>query len=264
MIIVLGQRLGRDQRLSRPFFHSTTMIPRLRLLHIPHRPLPFPRVHARSYSLPSLRRPWSSRIWYRADGTPRSKVRGLLTTSLIISVLWSYATTKRLQFISAFHSVVSALVRVQRVDTDAYASVDFTSYQSSLDYFHRLFNQEAQLISKDKADVHQKFFARLAALNDNSSPSHDPTKRDRAHAIVVEAAQQVHALLIEAKFEHSSEGRVTASAFQILAVVFGAARQLTTIVEDPNDKDERLELFLVDVHQPRSPSSEADTPEVVG
>ncbi|KAF8189827.1 hypothetical protein K438DRAFT_932647 [Mycena galopus ATCC 62051] len=150
----------------------------------------FRSLQARMYSLDHDRTSQptatgSARIWVR--GTPqRFKLRGLVISSLIASLLsgliyiWS-TESDTLHRRGLKLDAVSALVRVQFVDSEKYATVDFSSYQASLDYFAHLLGFTPYLTTlKPGRDLFEVF----------SFEFEDTKRRDQVHTILRETAEK--------------------------------------------------------------------------
>ncbi|KAF7350421.1 hypothetical protein MVEN_01347100 [Mycena venus] len=233
--------------------------PRL-ALRPPARPAFLP-LQARQYYVHTRPATWSSRIWYRADGTPRSKVRGLVITSVLSGLL--YATWTTLLVVEALdyeHYLLSTLVHIQRVDYD-YSTVPFaTSYAASVEYFADMCAYLAYRDGDVSPEMLERFFADVAALDDSdssaspsdaesSSPSSnsddsasvsslDPEsdltlslekgqRRARAHMLITSASATVHDILARSKGADPTE-----TAALVLDVMDQALMGLIELAED--------------------------------
>lgn len=120
--------------------------------------------------------------------------------------------------------ISAPLMALQRIDSEEYASVDFSRYPASLDYFARLFQTFRDKLRKPKPRQNNMFFAKLASLDSSEdakrrieayaslsdpedterlvewftlvfSGSKNAERRDKAYAIMREAAETVHEIL---------------------------------------------------------------------
>ncbi|KAF7349296.1 hypothetical protein MSAN_01719100 [Mycena sanguinolenta] len=171
---------------------------------------------ARTYSL-GISRPsaWSARIRFRPDGTPRRlPLRGVAIISLLCGLLYeTWLMRKKYQGLAFDHSLVSALAQVQRVDSEEYHGVDFSSYRASLEYFIHLFETEFKI---------------SLPLNKFTPFLENAGRRDQAHAILREAAETVHACLAASK----DEPDLTLVGAQVYAVLVSARVKLTKLSVD--------------------------------
>ncbi|KAF7350425.1 hypothetical protein MVEN_01347500 [Mycena venus] len=168
--------------------------PRLTSLGLAFRPSSF-CLQMRHYAHKARPATWGARVWFRSDGTPRSKVRGLVITSIIFGLL--YVTQDR-----ARSQAQSLLARVRCVDDEEYAQVDFSSYCAASDYFDKL-------------------CASLSLSVEFYSFPEDAKRREEAHTLVREAAEKVHAILAE-----SDDALDPITANRVVPVLLGAFRRL--------------------------------------
>ncbi|KAJ7096753.1 hypothetical protein B0H15DRAFT_773949 [Mycena belliarum] len=179
---------------------------------------------------PSLRRPYyvqtarpatlGARIWFRPDGTPRSKLRGLILTSVLSGL--AYATWLTLSVVEALdyeHYLLSTLVYIQRVDYD-YATVSFADFDAALTFFEELCGYFGQ--GDIPPEMVESFFRDLAATNE----------RDIVHNIVRDAAGAVHDVLAQSKHADPTE-----TAVQVIVLVDDAMLALIQLVEDANSDE---------------------------
>ncbi|KAF8189833.1 hypothetical protein K438DRAFT_1529247, partial [Mycena galopus ATCC 62051] len=159
---------------------------------------------------------WSARIWFRADGTPRSKVRGLVITSVLSGLL--YATWSTLLVVEALdyeHYLLSTLVHIQRVDYD-YSTVPFAhSYAASVEYFEEMCAYLAHREGDVSPEMLERFFA---------DKGH---RRTRAHLLITAAAATVHDIIARSKGADPAE-----TAAIVLDVMDQALMELLELAED--------------------------------
>ncbi|KAJ7810120.1 hypothetical protein B0H13DRAFT_547951 [Mycena leptocephala] len=155
----------------------STMFPRRSVLRSPLRqPLnsiarPSFRPLQRPYSLPRPRPPsLGAKIWFRKDGTPRSKLRGLAITSLLgFAAVVSLATV-------GWQRANETYICLQRVDSE-YATTDFSSFHAALQYFTNLCGPWL--------GSPQVFCRSLTLVTE-----HDEALRDAVHTILYDAGRR--------------------------------------------------------------------------
>ncbi|KAJ6571697.1 hypothetical protein B0H19DRAFT_1130778 [Mycena capillaripes] len=160
-----------------------------------------------------------AKIWFRADGTPRSKIRGLVITSLLSGLL--YATWQTLLVVEALdyeHYLLSVLVHIQRVDYD-YSTIAFDSYRGALAYFAEVCAYLGQ--GDVPPEMLDTFFDDVIAFEQ------DAERREAAHAIVRDAAEAVHEILARSKGRDAAE-----TAALVVDVVDRAMVGLIELAED--------------------------------
>ncbi|KAJ7336262.1 hypothetical protein DFH08DRAFT_749341 [Mycena albidolilacea] len=246
--------------------------PRLRP---PPRPA-FRPFQARPYYVQTARpATWSARLWFRADGTPRSKIRGLVITSVLSGLV--YATWSTLLVVEALdyeHYLLSTLVHIQRVDYD-YSTVPFTtSYTASVKYFAEMCAYLAYGEGDISPQMVDQFFADVAAFDDSgadsapsasasssssnasiSSNSDDATsdpdlddkppqqRRTAAHILILAASAAVHDILARSKGADATE-----TAALVLDVMDQALLGLIALAEDVGeDVREQLRRLRVQI-----------------
>ncbi|KAJ7057845.1 hypothetical protein C8F01DRAFT_991558 [Mycena amicta] len=179
--------------LSNPFRRALQLRPRISL---PHPARPSIQTHRRPYLVYSPRpATWSARLWYRLDGSPRSKIRGLVFSALSFLSLslkvWS--TLLVVEALDYEHYLLSTLVYIQRVDYE-YLSVPFSDLPRALAYFEELVGYFVQ--GDVPPEMLAAFFQDLGLLAESSG------MHEKIHTIIRESAGAVHELLLERKGEH--------------------------------------------------------------
>ncbi|KAJ6486951.1 hypothetical protein C8R45DRAFT_273409 [Mycena sanguinolenta] len=197
---------------------------------------------------------WSARIWFRANGTPRRVVLGLVLSScslrhtivhcfncdccsgsLLSGILYTRWTIhKDLHTLGVMQDMVSSLVRIQCVDSAEYARVDFSSYRAALNYFNLPFVFGKHLQNLNLVAVDMQLAGSLLEHTD---------KRNEAHAIMCKAAESVHKLLAEAK----NEPHPATTGQRVLVALLEAARELVRLVIDLDGIDPADKIKLHDV-----------------
>ncbi|KAJ7353244.1 hypothetical protein DFH08DRAFT_856321 [Mycena albidolilacea] len=196
---------------------------RLTSLRTAARPSPFRFLQARPYSPQTQRSSLDARIFFRADGTRRSKLRGLLITGIRANVTPPAV-------LSVQRAVHAGLARVRSVDAH-YAGTDFGDYQAALAYFVELSAilvpyiafKEGWADAEPRANVDARF-AELAALDQSG----DPEKLAKAHAVTREVARRVHEVLARGDSESAMDE--TRTATRVVVLVSQAMLELHTVV----------------------------------
>ncbi|KAH6896137.1 hypothetical protein BKA70DRAFT_1199383 [Coprinopsis sp. MPI-PUGE-AT-0042] len=149
----------------------------------PHRPLHTTRPRLQyAFRPPGL----VAKLWMRADGTPRSKLKGAIYTAL--------ATTSGLTLLSfadivgeydQVNYVLTSLVYIQFTDS-AYSSVDFSDERSARNYFYDLCTS----IPDQPESVFELIFNAIDEVQRNGGPA-----AVELHETLRKAADDVHAAL---------------------------------------------------------------------
>ncbi|KAJ6486950.1 hypothetical protein C8R45DRAFT_1145658 [Mycena sanguinolenta] len=115
-------------------------------------------------------------------------VRGVIINSLLWGLLYeTWSARKEFKNLRRQLVSVTVLAKIQLVDCEEYANVDFSSYQGSFDYFAHLWEASS---SSELA------FHKLGTI-----PHEDTDRRDQAHTIMCEVAESIHAGLAGTKDE---------------------------------------------------------------
>ncbi|KAK0488447.1 hypothetical protein IW261DRAFT_1439461 [Armillaria novae-zelandiae] len=187
------------------------------------------------------------RLFYRKDGTPRSKKRGVfigaqlaLTKHHIFSYFgWtaiSAATAivllsafEKLFVVMEFQSVVAwSFVQCFRVDKERYASQDFSDYKSTVEYFRDLVL--VLLVNHHEVDhaVVNLAFEKIALW--------EGERREKVHGAFRSAAEEIHNLLA------GGEGVFEMDLFEL---GFTAFKILNNALGDALDGVEESQLTIV-------------------
>ncbi|KAJ6590614.1 hypothetical protein DFH09DRAFT_908225 [Mycena vulgaris] len=188
-----------------------------------------------------------AKLWFRADGTPRSKVRGIIITSILSGLL--YATWTTLLVVEALdyeHYLLSTLVYIQRVDYD-YATVSFANFRGALEYFAELCGYFGQ--GDVSPEMLANFFRDVAAYADH----------DVVHAIVRDAAGAVHDVLAQSKGADPTE-----TAVVVINLVDDAMMALIQLAEDANSDETDQLLRLQRLRAQMSAKDSAKSYEILG
>ncbi|KAG5341674.1 hypothetical protein C0989_008169 [Termitomyces sp. Mn162] len=149
---------------------------------------------------------WSSRAFYRKDGTPRSKAKGLMIglsfpfkyLSLLragtcenvgffaIVFLGASSAVEMIEELEDANLILCYLVHIQRMDTE-FSSLDVTDFDAVLKYFLSVnyFRAEEQTDLFDSISI---------AVNDLTGE-----KREELHTIMRKAIEEIHQILIDSK-----------------------------------------------------------------
>ncbi|KAJ7512074.1 hypothetical protein B0H11DRAFT_1699041 [Mycena galericulata] len=187
----------------------------------------------RSYYYAPRPASWGARIWFRADGTPRSKVRGLVITSLLAAALYAtWNTLLVLEVLDYEHYLLSTLVYIQRVDYD-YANAELDTFKGALTYFEELCGYFCQ--GNVRPEMLAAFFRDLAQFEGADAEGGEDLGA-MVHALARDAAEAVHEILAASKGADAIE-----TAAHVICIVDDAMLALIELTEDVNaDETEKL------------------------
>ncbi|KAJ7637156.1 hypothetical protein FB45DRAFT_742359 [Roridomyces roridus] len=177
-----------------------------------------------------------ARIWYRPDGTPRSKIRGLVTATLASMALYvTWNTLLVVEELDYERYLLGTLVYIQRVDYDAYPTRDeLDTFNGALTYFEELCGYFLQ--GDVRPEMLEAFFHDLFHLGDEGVEGDLVQLRERIHGLVRTAAEAVHTLLATSKGTDPIE-----TAALAIGIVDDAMLSLIEISEDVGaDETEKL------------------------
>ncbi|KAI3595828.1 nfx1-type zinc finger-containing protein 1 [Moniliophthora roreri] len=138
----------------------------------------------------------SQKIWYRKDGTPRSKIRGLIITLLASGfILVSTAALDVMQDLEDLTFQFASMLQVQRVDFEEFNQVDFEDFKHTATYFSNLCTPFLVTPQYAEEDAVKEFFNNLKDF----SFINDAGLKDKLQATMKSAAQDVHELLKDTK-----------------------------------------------------------------
>ncbi|KAJ7145332.1 hypothetical protein C8R43DRAFT_926778 [Mycena crocata] len=192
-----------------------------------------------------------ARIWFKPDGTPRSKIRGLVITSIVSGLL--YATWSTLLVVEALdyeHYLLSTLVHIQRTDYD-YSTVTFASFREALAYFAELCAYFGQ------GDIPPEMLA--AFFRDVASWEGDAALGERVHGIVRAAAEAVHDILTQSKGADATE-----TAVLVINVVDEAMLGIIELAEDINSDETDKLLRIKRLKDQMSAKDSSKSYEILG
>lgn len=128
---------------------------------------------------------WRTRIWYRPDGTPRSKLKGALYAVTAFSILVLFNS---LQEASDEIYLLSILVRVQRVDAD-FPSYDLSTSQGVIDCLSKIVSCLPSEVNREEVDTF------------NDAIRHLMEATPQLHGNIREQLEGIHNLLIQHRNE---------------------------------------------------------------
>ncbi|GLB43713.1 hypothetical protein LshimejAT787_1402250 [Lyophyllum shimeji] len=225
--------------------------------HLTRNALKFHQNRAFSSSSPRLQyqfqaRPptWSAKVWYRRDGTPRSRVKGLVigtAVSATLYTLWSMMTL--IEELDTANYLLGGLVHIQRIDSE-FPSVDTSDFRSMNLYFQEMCSALFGDIPQEMID---EFFGDIDALTGSS--------RDEAHKALRETCEDVHRILVDSK---GADPLQTAS--QAVARLDEGLLQLVETVQDKyGDEFGKMLKAQKNAGQPlKDPAAKSSEYEVVG
>ncbi|KAJ7755360.1 hypothetical protein DFH07DRAFT_822028 [Mycena maculata] len=165
------------------------------------------RPRLRPYSYAARPASLGDRIWFRPDGTPRSKIRGLVITALV----WTGVSA-----ITIFH-LFAVAKQLQRVDRERYATAPLDTFGGALSYFEDLVDCCHFFTPKIRASIR-----RLAQFESAGE------LETRVHEITRGAAEAVHEIMSASEGEQSV---TTESTVHPVLVLFEATRTLLQLLE---------------------------------
>ncbi|KAJ7589667.1 hypothetical protein C8J56DRAFT_37948 [Mycena floridula] len=160
--------------------------------------LPVRRVSQLQFQVPKPT--LSQRVWYRKDGTPRSKKRGLIiggVTAAILSLL--YTMLDLLDEMQQACASLIFLVHVQRLDYE-FTAKPMTEIDTSFAYFEALFRPFIE--NESDLDYVTQRFSDL-----------DATSREAVHQLIQSLYDKLHAVL------QKSAGNEAETAFTIQDII---------------------------------------------
>ncbi|KAF9461931.1 hypothetical protein BDZ94DRAFT_1283301 [Collybia nuda] len=212
-----------------------------RALSLP-RCLPRAQLHTRPTT-------FSGRVWYRSDGTPRSRLKGLLVATLAGGTLYTmYAMLALIDEFDTANYLLSCLIHIQRADADL-SSVDLSDERSTLAHFRSLcasFGDIPQHMIDD-------FFDDVAQLLGSST--------QEVHKILREVSEAVHEILVRSKGRDPWE-----TATEVIYRLDETIMQLVELVEDKFGDEEVKVLRNQKIKEQvtKDPASRNSDYEVVG
>jgi len=158
---------------------------------VPQRPLHTTRSRLQYAFRPPGR---AAKLWFRADGTPRSKLRGAIYTALATTtVLTLLSFAEIVGEYDKVNYVLTSLVYIQFTDS-AYNSVDFSDERSARNYFFDLCTS----IPDQEEGVFEEIFNALDEVLRDGGPV-----AAELHATLRKAAEDVHAALRKIQTEEA-------------------------------------------------------------
>ncbi|KAF5364630.1 hypothetical protein D9758_005541 [Tetrapyrgos nigripes] len=130
--------------------------------------------------------PLVRRLLYRWDGSPRSKTRGLLIGTLVISLAYLVKISVEVE---DFFYRIEAVLDINTIDSEEYKTVDFDSYHSTCSYFSKILTPLLVKPGYVKPESIQTFFT---DLSDNKKMQFENFGQQKLHAIMRDAAKEIH------------------------------------------------------------------------
>jgi len=161
------------------------------------------------------------RLWYRSDGTPRSRLTGLVVASISSAALYTmYSMLSLMVEYEAANYMLNCLIHIQRADSD-YPSVDITSPESTLLHFREL----CAAFGDIPQHMIDEFFDDLNALSG--------TAKEEAHRVSSGACQGVHDLLVQSKGKDTWQTTV-----EVIRMLDEAIMNLVQMVDQMAEEEE--------------------------
>ena len=214
-----------------------------------------PRTHIslnRTYHNPSFSaRPntLSARIWYRADGVPRSIPKGVrnglffgdykcshllgITYGHAVSVAFlAYESSSGLVKRSDENDALYMLVRMQLTDL-GFSSADLSTAVGAIEYLRTLF---CPLLDKERAELLSGLYDDIIAHVDSGQLS--PRSVEMIHKIAKETAERVHRTILQAMSQDSNVHKAAEIAYGMRDVVHEHLLKFKMVVLDVSDAKE--------------------------
>ncbi|KAK6969072.1 hypothetical protein R3P38DRAFT_3147887 [Favolaschia claudopus] len=171
------------------------------------------RLGTRAYVSGAPRPPtFAATVWYRADGTPRSKTEGLFKLAewmahgiafMIVYKILKEEFTKQEKVLeeenrARQNGLIAFLANIRDIDGQNYTDVDLSNYPSCFHYFSIL--SRAMLLREYSAKKTGEILLALERVD-----SMPPEQHDKAHAIMREAAETVHKILLLSEDDSDTE-----------------------------------------------------------
>ncbi|KAF8167195.1 hypothetical protein B0H34DRAFT_4405 [Crassisporium funariophilum] len=165
-----------------------------------------------------------SKVRYRTDGKPRSKLIGITIGSLFflnaLTLLTMYDLVEDSEMALG---LLASMIYIQQTDLD-YNAVDLDDRTSTLEYFKRLY-QSFSRIPPDEVDDIFKDLSRLMKSGGSNAEM-------EAHRIMRTAAEKIHVA-----FQELNQDSISNTANFVLLVLKDALEGLIDLVEDQEDDD---------------------------
>ncbi|KAG7443381.1 uncharacterized protein BT62DRAFT_328305 [Guyanagaster necrorhizus] len=132
--------------------------------------------------------PFTRRLFYRKDGSPRSKKRGVFIAISAATAVVLLSAIEKLFIILEFQGLVAwSLVHCFRIDQASYASQDFSDYKSTVEYFRDL----VLVLLVNYHEINQETVHRAFEIMTQWEGKH----REKVHGVFRAAAEEIHTLL---------------------------------------------------------------------
>ncbi|KIL71234.1 hypothetical protein M378DRAFT_6051 [Amanita muscaria Koide BX008] len=196
---------------------------------------------SRNYQLPSFSaisaRPntFSTKLWYRKDGTPRSKWKGVAYASVFALVCWSYSAFIYLvQDLDDQNIALSALIRFQQSE-EKISSADLSSLEGSVSCMREIISGGYEMIPRAVFDRY--FDAVLRALNSDKC---DAQTRHKAQEVACKICERVRLGLEESK---RRDKRVVDIAVDVMDLVTEQFLELQEHLESIGSEEDMAKIM---------------------
>ncbi|KAF8079299.1 hypothetical protein FPV67DRAFT_1444451 [Lyophyllum atratum] len=193
---------------------------------------------------------WSAKVWYRPDGTPRSRFKGLIIGTIASATLYTlYTTLALVEELDTANYLLGGLVHIQRIDTE-FSKVDVSDFRSIHAYFQEMCNELFGDIPQQMID---DFFSDVDNLTAAS--------KEDAHKALKDTCEQVHQILVDSKGRDPLE-----TAAKAVARLDEGLLQLVELVQDTYGDDFGKMLKAQKMGGPilKDPAAKSGEYEVVG
>ncbi|TFK42240.1 hypothetical protein BDQ12DRAFT_677860 [Crucibulum laeve] len=167
---------------------------------------------------------WSSRVFFKRDGTPRSKLKGVAFGSITFVTLYTmYTMLEMLQEFEASNYLLMCLVHIQRADNDLLPS-ELSNAPYALSHFRELCDSFKDIPHNMFDDFFNDIDTLITSRNEGYA---------QAHKMMKQASEEVHEVL------HQSKGRDPwETAVDAIRILDEAIVGLVELVEGEETDDE--------------------------
>ncbi|KAJ7755366.1 hypothetical protein DFH07DRAFT_822041 [Mycena maculata] len=145
--------------------------------------------------------PGNARVWLRSDGTPRSRIAGLVTKALALTCAaeaYLLYLTLPVVPVDFERNLLTSFVHIQRVDYDRYATAQLDDFGGALSYLENL-TKHLRYVGVPGQLNSAAVFRRLA------QEDAEDELRTRVHEIARGAAEAVHGILSASKDDEAAK-----------------------------------------------------------
>ncbi|EDR04413.1 uncharacterized protein LACBIDRAFT_304683 [Laccaria bicolor S238N-H82] len=195
----------------------------------------------------------ASKFFFRKDGTPRSKVKGLVIGAAAFSTLTlMYAMLDLIHEYDQTNYLLTCLIHIQRADGD-FGAVDLLEPSAALSYFRELCSSFTDV----PPDVIDNFFQDVTRLVRSQG---EPAVK--AHTVLREVSEKVHEILVKSKGAEAWD-----TAVDVIRTLDGAIIDLADLVEEAvgEDDDGKFVMYQrIKEQKAKDPGSRSNDYDIIG